>query len=267
MTPEQIAVLATDGGPHDMAGAGQSILGVAMQLPTIAQNFKTGGGIPWSEQHSFIHDGVRRFFAPLYRHALVQTIIPALDGIEKKMKIGCRVLDVGCGHGESTLAMGAAFPNSTFVGSDYHVGSIERAQSVNELPNVSFTAEDASRLTKDGNFDVICAFDCWHDMSDPGTVTSNFKTMLKEGGSVFLIEPMAGETIDENRNIVGQVFSGFSTTCCLQCAKASTPEGEKLGTLCPTSRAEALFNKSGFSQFSSVAVPGIATNRVYQVRV
>eukprot|EP00008_Paramoeba_atlantica_P003405 CAMPEP_0201480810 /NCGR_PEP_ID=MMETSP0151_2-20130828/5214_1 /ASSEMBLY_ACC=CAM_ASM_000257 /TAXON_ID=200890 /ORGANISM="Paramoeba atlantica, Strain 621/1 / CCAP 1560/9" /LENGTH=360 /DNA_ID=CAMNT_0047862781 /DNA_START=25 /DNA_END=1105 /DNA_ORIENTATION=- len=260
MTPEQIACLATDGGPHDMVGGGQAILGVANQLINIVGNFKSGGGMSWSDQHEFIHVGVRRFFAPLYRHMLVQSIIPALDGVEAKLKAGCRVLDVGCGQGESTIAIGKAYEKSEVIGVDFHQGSIDYAKKENTLSNVKFTTEDASKLTESsGKFDLICIFDCFHDMSDPDGAAVAFRSLLADGGSVFLIEPMAGETYEGNNNIVGRVFSGFSPTCCLQSAK-SAPGESKLGTLTPAGRHEALFKKAGFSSFSRIEIPGLGTN-------
>mmetsp|Transcript_14320 Transcript_14320/g.56358 ORF Transcript_14320/g.56358 Transcript_14320/m.56358 type:complete len:358 (+) Transcript_14320:63-1136(+) len=267
LSEEQKVCIATDGGPHDMAGGALSVMGVANQVESIIDNFRTGGGLAWPDQHKFVHSGARRFFAPIYRHLLAQHIIPSLDGVEEKLKAGVRVVDVGCGQGESTMAMGAAYPKSTIVGVDYHAGSIEVAKEKNSLPNVSFTSENATTVTnEDGKFDLVCVFDCFHDMSDPVGAAKNFKNLLNDSGSVFLIEPMAGETIGANDNIVGRIYSGFSSTCCLQCAKAGDG-GAELGTIAPSSRIEAVFKEAGYAKFNPVSVPQAAFNRVFQVQV
>jgi SAM-dependent methyltransferase len=263
LSAEQKAVLATPGGPHDMAGAVEAISGVACQLDAVVEHVRKGTGLAWGEQHAHVHHGVRRFFEPLYKHLLVQCIIPALAGVEGKLKAGIRVADIGCGHGVSTRTMGEAYPRSEFVGIDYHAGSIEVASESNALDNVKFTVADATAA--DGQFDLVCVFDCFHDMSDPEGAAKHFHSILADGGSVFLIEPAAGETIGQNANVVGRVFSGLSVTCCLQCAKAS-PGGAQLGTIAPSSRHQKIFTDAGFSSFSVVPVAQAALNRVMQVK-
>lgn len=166
------------------------------------------------------------------------------------------------------MALGAAYPESTVVGVDYHEGSIELATAKNTHSNVTFTSEDASSVTDaDGKFDLVCIFDCFHDMSDPLGAAQNFKELLNDGGSLFLIEPMAGETIGANDHVVGKIYSGFSATCCLQCAKAGGGEGAQLGTIAPSARIEAVFKEAGFSKFTTVPVAQAAINRVFQIQV
>jgi SAM-dependent methyltransferase len=266
LNAEQKAVLASPGGPHDMMGAVEAISGVACKVDEIAANVRSGSGLPWAAQHSHVHDGVRRFFAPLYSHCLVQHIVPALDGVEDKLKSGARVADIGCGHGVSTQVLGAAFPKSEFVGVDYHAESIAVANKSNTLSNVKFTTSDATSSAANGKYDLICVFDCFHDMSDPEGAAKHFFDSLADGGSVFLIEPPAGETIGENANILGRVFSGFSITCCLQCAMASAPGACKLGTVAPSARHREIFSAAGFSSFSAVPVAQAPTSRVFQVK-
>lgn len=262
LSPEQRAVLDSPGGPHDMLGTVEAISGVACNVDAIAAHVRAGTGLAWADQSPHIHNGARRFFAPLYVHLLVQQIIPAVDGLQGRLEQGCAVLDVGCGHGVSTRTMGAAFPSSTFLGVDYHAGSIDVARAANTLDNVSFSTENASSAT--GLYDLITVFDCFHDMADPEAAALNFRTLLKDGGSVLLIEPMAGETIGENANLIGQTYSGFSVTACLQCAMAAEG-GSKLGTMAPTARHRAIFTAAGYSSFSVVSVPAAAMNRVFHV--
>lgn len=266
ITPEQAACLATDGGPHDVMGGLESAIGIANQVHLVIENMKTGKGLPWPEQHPHVHSGCRRFFTPLYKYLLTQSIVPALPGLEEKLKAGIRVADIGCGQGVSTRTMAVAYPNSQFFGVDYHKGSIAFALKHNVAANVTFTSEDAIAFCGDSRFNLVCIFDCFHDMADPIAAAAHFREILSDDGNILLIEPMAGDTIEANKNPLSQIYTGFSTTCCLQCAK-SIPGGAGLGTMAPKSKYTEIFTKAGFSTVELVDVPQAVANRIFLISV
>ena len=264
LSEAQALCLATPSGPHDMSGAIQCITGTLNQIDEVSENFSSGNGIPWSKQNPHVHAGCRRFFAPLYQYLLTSSIIPA-TGMQEALTEGRKVADIGCGHGISTITMAKAFPNSTFFGFDYDSASITYATNSNSNSNASFTTESAVNVAADEKFDMISVFDCFHDMNNPEGAIKHFAEILKDEGCVLLIEPSAGETINDNNNLVGQVYSGFSAICCLQCAKHDS-QGSSLGTIAPTSKIEKLFLNGGFKSFELVTVPEAAVNRVFLIK-
>ena len=162
-------------------------------------------------------EGCERFFRPSYNASLVSAWLPALDGVVAKLQRGATVADVGCGHGASTILMAQAFPASTFVGSDYHEGSIitarERAQAAGVAERVSFEVAPARR-TRAASYDLVTMFDCLHDMGDPVGAARHVRDSLSPDGTWLIVEPAAGDRVEDNLNPVGRAYYGFSTLLC-----------------------------------------------------
>jgi len=261
LSEEKALCLATPSGPHDLLGGIQSIIGCINQLDKVCDNFTSGGGIPWALQNPHVHTGCRRFFAPLYQYLLTPKILPAI-GKHDDLQKGIRVADIGCGHGISTITMAKCYPKSRFFGFDYDPSSIAHASKSNDCENAEFTTESAVNVASEEKFDFICVFDCFHDMNDPEGAIAHFAEILKDSGCVLLIEPLASETIKQNENVVGQIYSGFSPICCLQCAKHES-KGTALGTLAAPSTIQNLFKAGGFSSCDIIPVPEAQVNRVF----
>lgn len=225
LTPEQAMAFAQPDGPAFMLGAFDIILSLHRDQPKIAEAFRTGTGLPWGAHDACLFCGTERFFASTYRGNLVQSWIPTLDGLPERLRAGARVADVGCGHGASTVLMAKAFPASTFVGYDFHEPSIKcaRARAADAgVANVRFETVDATGYpTPEGGFDLVCCFDCLHDMGDPVGCARHVKTSLKPGGSWMVVEPAAGDTVEENLNPVSRVFSAASTAICVPASLAT----------------------------------------------
>ena len=155
--------------PFFLRGAFQGFTSLVRDEPKIREAFKTGAGVGWHEHSHDLFDGTERFFRSGYNAHLVAEWIPALDGVEDKLRLGCRVADVGCGLGASTILMAKAFPDSEFAGFDYHAESIEaaraRAKAAGVADRVRFEVAPASEFT--GTYDLVTMFDCLHDMGDP----------------------------------------------------------------------------------------------------
>ena len=157
--------------------------------------------------------------------------LPALDGVVERLERGARVADVGCGHGASTILMAGAFPNSTFVGSDYHAGSIEtarrRAEEAGVADRVRFEAAPAAAYTGEG-YELVTMFDCLHDMGDPVGAARHVLRTLAPDGTWMIVEPAAGDRVEDNLNPVGRAYYGFSTLLCTP-ASLSQDVGLALG--------------------------------------
>ena len=179
--------------------------------------FITGSGIPWGDHDPRLFEATERFFHPSYRTHLTADWIPALDGVEDKLVSDARVADVGCGHAASTIVLANAYPDSSFVAIDSHSGSIETAKERVSKAGLSDRIEFEVASSADyvsSDFDRICFMDCLHDMGDPVGAVTHAKQALSEGGSVFLVEPFANDTVEDNFNPLGRLFYSASTYLC-----------------------------------------------------
>ena len=202
----------------------------------------------WGEHCNCLFCGVERFFRPGYKANLIDAWLPSLDGVVEKLQRGAKVADVGCGHGASTILMAEAFPNSEFVGIDFHGASIECAQQqAKHLKNVRFQAARAQDYTE-GAFDLVAMFDALHDMGDPVGAARHARQTLKPDGTLMLVEPMAGDTLDQNLNPVGRVFYAFSTAVCVP-TSLNQEVAAALGAQAGEKRLGQVIREAGFRQF------------------
>ncbi|SDL03590.1 Methyltransferase domain-containing protein [Modicisalibacter muralis] len=251
MSPEQALMLADENSPCYVPGAFQSAVATLRAAPKIEQAFRTGEGLGWHEHDPELFTGTERFFRPGYAANLVQNWLPALDGTLDKLKAGARVADVGCGHGASTLIMAEAFPDSEFIGFDYHDASVdaarERASQAGLSDRVAF--EKASAKDYDGGaYDLVTVFDCLHDMGDPVGASSHIRQSLKPDGAWMIVEPFANDRVEDNLNPVGRAFYSVSTLVCTPCS-LSQEVGLALGAQAGEKRLRDVATQGGFSQF------------------
>ncbi|SDF53299.1 Methyltransferase domain-containing protein [Limimonas halophila] len=250
MTPEQVAVFADPESPVLLTGGFESVGAIYRDLDPLQAAFARGSGLGWGEHNACLFCGTEKFFKPNYKAHLVPEWLPALDGVTEKLEAGARVADVGCGHGASTVLMAAAYPASRFEGYDFHTPSIatarERADAAN-VDNVSFEVR-AGKEIPNGGYDLVCFFDCLHDMGDPEGALRRAREVLKPDGAVMLVEPMAGDTATENLNPVGAVYYGFSTSVCVPCSLAQE-KGAALGAQAGEARLRDVAENAGFGQW------------------
>ncbi len=266
MTPEKAFALTDPCGPVFLPGAFELALGAMKALPQIEHAFRTGAGHGWHEHDADVFTGCERFFRPGYLMHLLTEWIPALDGVAARLERGGRVADLGCGHGASTLLMAEAFPNSSFVGSDYHQGSIEaareRADAAGVGSRVRFDVAGAQALAE-RDLDLVTTFDCLHDMGDPLGAAQHVRRSLAPDGTWMIVEPAAGDTVASNLNPVGRVFYGFSTFLCVPNA-VSQPGGYALGAQAGEAAIRQVVTDAGFTRFAKVAQTPF--NHVYEAR-
>jgi SAM-dependent methyltransferase len=217
LPPEHALALADPESPFFVLGAYQLIASVWADEERILDRFRRGEGMGWHEHDERLFAGTERFFRPGYQAHLVAEWIPAFDGLEAALTAGASVADVGCGHGASAILMAQAFPRSTFVGFDYHPGSIdrarERAAAAGVDDRVRFEVASATDYPG-GPYDLICHFDCLHDMGDPVGAAEHVRETLAPDGWWMIVEPFAGDTLEDNAHPVGRLFYAASTVLC-----------------------------------------------------
>jgi SAM-dependent methyltransferase len=252
LSPEQAAVLADDDSPFNMTGGFCSLSAVFADEPKLTEAFKTGSGVGWGDHCNCLFRGTERFFRPGYKAHLVSDWLPALDGVVEKLERGAKVADLGCGHGVSTMVMAEAFPNSEFIGFDFHAPSIERAKSeANGRANLRFEVAKAQDFPGDG-FDLVTVFDALHDMGDPVGAAAHARKTLKPDGTLMLIEPLAGDSLEQNLNPVGRIYYAFSTSICVP-ASLAQEVGAALGAQAGEARLRDVVREGGFTRFRRAA--------------
>jgi len=255
LAPEQTVALTDESSPAYLPGFFQLALGSVIDSPRIAEAARAGEGFGWHEHVHDVHEGCERFFRPGYNANLVASWLPALDGVVEKLERGGRVADLGCGHGASTILMAQAFPAATFVGSDYHEGSIAtarvRAEEAGVADRVRFESSPATGDIGSG-FDLVTMFDCLHDMGDPVGAGRKVLDMLAPDGTWMIVEPAAGDRVEDNLNPVGRAYYGFSTLLCTP-ASLSQEVGLALGAQAGEARIREVVEVAGFTRFRRVA--------------
>jgi 2-polyprenyl-3-methyl-5-hydroxy-6-metoxy-1,4-benzoquinol methylase len=266
MTAEQIACFADEESTAFFMGAFEVAQSMFKDEPKVAEAFRGTGALAWHDHSQCLFRGVERFFKPGYTAHLVAEWLPSLGGVVEKLKSGAKVADVGCGHGASTLIMARAFPNSKFVGYDYHKNSIDRAHRAAEQEKLSHYVSFATASAKAvpaGNYDLVCMFDCLHDMGDPVGALKHLKTTLGPDGVLMIVEPAAQDCLKDNLNPVGQLYYGASTMICTPGSLAQEV-GLALGAQAGEAALRRVAQEAGFTRFKKAAETPF--NFVFEVR-
>ena len=267
LSPEQAVALTDEGSPFFVGGGFYVIKAMTGAVSRIENHFRDGGGMLWGEHDPDLFLGTERFFRPGYAAHLIASWIPSLKGSEEKLKAGGTVADIGCGHGASTVIMAQAYPNSRFWGFDNHEPSItkarERAKEAGVSDRTTFEVANAGNFpTVEGGYDLICFFDCLHDMGDPTAACKRAVEVLAADGSALIVEPMAGNNIEDNFNIIGRTFSAASTLCCT--ANSMALSGPALGAVASEDELRKTVTGGGFTQFRRATETPF--NRVFEAR-
>ena len=253
--PAQAMVLAHEESPVFMAPAFEVAASFWLDEDKIVEIFRSGEGLGWHAHNHRLFCGTESFFRAGYRAHLVSQWLPALDGIAERLKRGARVADIGCGHGASTIVMAQAFPNSSFIGLDYHDASIvtarKRAAEQGVTGNLAFETKAATEF--DGrDFDLICFMDCLHDLGDPVGALARCRKALKPDGKVLLVEPYAGDRLEENLNTIGRMYYAASAMVCTP-NSLSQEVGLGLGAQAGEERLRNVAREAGFSSLRRAA--------------
>ena len=251
LPPEQAMAFADPDSPVYMLGGFSVISSAYKDREKLTERFRSGSGFGWHEHHADLFVGTEQFFRPGYRAHLVAEWLPALDGVEERLRAGGKLADIGCGHGISTILLAQAFPEATAYGFDYHDASIERAKQIAEAEGVAQNTEFAVASAKDypgGDYDLVCFFDCLHDMGDPVGALRHVRETIADDGTVMLVEPFAGDTLADNLNPVGRVFYAASTLVCTP-SSLDQEVGLALGAQAGEQRLREVAEEAGFTRF------------------
>ncbi len=249
MTDEQTFVMTDESSAAYLPGAFILATSALQATPKVTERFKTGEGLGWHEHDAGLFCGTELFFRPGYGAHLVSDWIPALTGIEEKLKAGGKVADVGCGHGASTILMAKAFPNSEFYGFDYHDKSIETARrkavEAGVADRVTFAVANSKNYPGE-DYDLVATFDCLHDMGDPVGASEYIRKSMNEDGSWLIVEPFAGDKPESNHNPIGRIFYSASTLICTP-ASLDQEVGLALGAQAGEEQLRKVVTEGGFS--------------------
>ena len=250
LSPEQAMVFVNKDSPVYLEGAFDIVAAMIEGEPKVERSFRTGAGVRWGDSASCLFCATGAFFRPGYVNNIVQSWLPALDGVEQKLKAGAKVADVGCGVGFSTLLMAQAYPNSDFIGYDFHEPSIEEATghaSEHGLgERVKFVAACAKDI-KEAGFDLVTSFDCLHDMGDPRGCAGHMMEILKSDGTWMIVEPIAGDRPRDNINPVGRLYYNASTMICVP-TSLDQEVGEGLGAQAGEAKLSEVISAGGFTR-------------------
>ena len=249
LPPEQAMMFALRDSPFYMEGAYDLVAAMIEGEAKVEAGFRGGQGVAWGESAGCLFCAVGAFFRPGYVNNIVQSWLPALDGVLPRLEAGINVADVGCGVGFSTLLMARAFPNSTFTGYDFHAPSIEQAnvhaRSHGLSDRVRFETAPAKALPE-GEFDLVTMFDCLHDMGDPKGAAAHIRSRLKADGTWMIVEPIASDRAAENvASPVGRLYYNASTMICVPTSLAQEV-GEALGAQAGEKRLTECLTGAGF---------------------
>ncbi len=255
LPPEQAFALADEMSPVFLPGAYYIISACMKDEAKITDAFRNGNGVGWHEHDSCLFIGTERFFRPNYRAHLINEWIPALEGVEAKLKAGARVADVGCGLGTSTILLAQAYPKSTFSGFDYHPESIELAREAARKASVSDRVKFEVAKAKDypgSDYDFVAFFDCLHDMGDPVGAARHVRETLSPNGTWMIAEPFANDKLEDNLNPIGRIFYSASTMLCTP-ASLSQEVGLGLGAQAGEARLAEVLKSAGFKSVRRAA--------------
>ena len=265
LSPEAALVYAAEGDPRCLQGFFQAVKSAFDDEEKSTAAIRAGRGLAWGDRSACCFCGTDRFFRPGYAVNLVDNWIPALTGMRERLEAGAGVADIGCGHGSSTVLMAEAFPNSSFVGFDFHAPSIEAARTKAAeagVGNVRFEVA-AAKDFPGRDYDLACIFDAIHDMGDPAGAAAHVRQALKPDGSFMVVEPLAGDALEENLHLLGQIFYGFSTVACVPASKAQEV-GRALGAQAGEKRLAEVLREGGFTNVRRAAQTD--TNMVLEAR-
>ena len=255
LTPEQGMVLADDQSPAFVARAMNAFGSMFMDIGKISDAFRGDGALSWGDHHPCLFSGTEWFFRTGYR-AELPNWIAALDGVADKLAAGGSMADIGCGHGASAVVVAESFPASRIVGFDFHEPSVEtarlRAEEAGVADRVSFEVAEAKGYT--GTYDVICFFDCLHDMGDPVGIARYAREHLAEDGTVLLVEPFALD--DRASNLTDNPMSALLYTASSSICTPNSLSQEValgLGAQAGEARLRDVFEQAGFTRFRRAA--------------
>ena len=256
LPPEHAYLFASAGTDHYVGGLFEGMPGLLQSAPRVAEAFREGGGVPFSEFHPEVHASIDTMNRGIYQQRLCAEWLPSVPSAVDALTSGGTGLDLGCGAGTVSITLAKAFPSARFVGVDLHVPSIERAKAAAAAEDMSdrvaFHAMPIDRLPEDEKFDLITAFDCVHDLAEPFEVLSAVRRRLAQDGTFLVLEPKTADRLEDNVHPIGTMFYGFSMFHCM--TQSLAQGGPGLGACLGPARTAELMQEVGFTRFEPISI-------------
>jgi SAM-dependent methyltransferase len=256
--PPEHAVCLTGTSSRNLAANSQVLAMLSTRLPKVAECFRRGGGVPYSEFRPDFTEYMDASWRLLYDGLLVKGFLPVVKGLPERLAAGIRVADLGCGTGHAINVMAREYPRSEFAGYDTAVDAIERARAEARemgLANARFEVADVTRLPSEPRFDLIMSFDAIHDQRDPAAALRWAASALAADGVYLAIEPRASSRLEVNvANPFAAYMYGMSVLHCMTVSLAEGGAG--LGTAWGEQTARRFLADAGFTSVDVVDAPG-----------
>jgi 2-polyprenyl-3-methyl-5-hydroxy-6-metoxy-1,4-benzoquinol methylase len=244
------AVLVDELDPMYTAPLARAALVFSRNVPQLAEVYRTGGGLSWAEMGPDAREVQAAANRPFFLGPLVTEVLPALPEVDAALQAGGRVADVGCGMGWSSIGIATGYPAARVDGVDVDLPSVEQARrnaaEAGVADRVTFAAADAGSLRHEGEYDLVTAFECVHDMSQPVPVLAAMRRMVRPGGTVMVMDENVAERFTAPGDEVERLMYGYSLTCCLPDGLSSRPS-VGTGTVMRPATLERYAREAGFA--------------------
>jgi 2-polyprenyl-3-methyl-5-hydroxy-6-metoxy-1,4-benzoquinol methylase len=260
-------VLTRAAGPDNLAVVAQFFPLLAQVEQKIIGCFSEGGGLPYSEYPRF-HALMAEQSGAVFDAALVDVVLPLVDGLVERLRSGADVADFGCGSGHAINVMAQAFPASRFTGIDFSDEAIAtgtREAAGLGLTNATFESHNLAELDKVEAYDVITVFDAIHDQAQPARVLENIYRALRPGGVLLMADIKASSRLEDNVGIPMSIY--LYTTSLMHCMTVSLAlDGAGLGTAWGTQLATSMLGDAGFDDVRVAEIESDPINNYYIAR-
>lgn len=266
LSAETALALADQDSPVFIARAMNVLLTLAIDAQKCADAFRSDGAFSWRDHDEHLFAGTEWLFRTGYR-AELPSWIEGLDGVEERLAQGGSIADIGCGHGAASIVLATAYPNASIHGFDFHEPSIDtarlRAIESDVADRAQFTLADARSYP--GSYDLICFFDCLHDMGDPVGAATYAREHLAPGGTILLVEPFAldGRATNIAENPMAAIYYTASSFICTP-NSLSQDVGYAIGTQAGAARWREALADAGLSHVRQVTTTPF--NLILEVR-
>jgi SAM-dependent methyltransferase len=249
--------------PNHLLPLARLLVGVGKQMDALVEAYRSGGGVTWAEHGADAREAQAAANRPMFLGALGRTYLPSVPDLDTALRGGGRVADVGCGMGWSSIGIALAYPHATVDGYDIDAPSIDGARrnaaEAGVGDRVRFHLADVAMVaagdtgTDSGDYDLVTAFECVHDLPDPVGVLSAMRALAGSRGTVLVMDERVAETFTAPGDEIERLMYGYSLMCCLPDGMAHQPSAGT-GTVM---RPDTLRGYAVAAGFAGIEVLGI----------
>jgi SAM-dependent methyltransferase len=240
----------------------------AAQLPALAEVYRNGGGVSWSQFGADARTGQADMNRPWYERELASALAGVPELHELLARPGACIADIGCGEGWSAIALARAYPEGTVTGYDPDPPStraaVDHATEAGLGERVGFRTGDAARELPAATYDAVFAFECLHDLPHPVEILSAARQSLRPGGVVVVMDEASEAEFTAPAGDVERLLYGFSTLLCLPDSKSHEPSAAT-GTVIRAATVDDYATRAGFAETDILPIEGFGFWRFYRL--